>query len=156
MEHAGITLSIIIPVYNVMAYLRPCLDGLLNQTCPAGFSYEVLLADDGSTDGSGAVCEEYAKAFRQVRVLHRENGGQSAARNQAIRAAEGAWLAFVDSDDLVRPEFLAALAGVPGRPVCRRAGWVSAPVHCGVPLCDGPVALCRAAAVSDGAGAVVP
>ena len=86
MEHAGITLSIIIPVYNVMAYLRPCLDGLLNQTCPAGFSYEVLLADDGSTDGSGAVCEEYAKAFRQVRVLHRENGGQSAARNQAIRA----------------------------------------------------------------------
>ena len=111
MEHAGITLSIIIPVYNVMAYLRPCLDGLLNQTCPAGFSYEVLLADDGSTDGSGAVCEEYAKAFRQVRVLHRENGGQSAARNQAIRAAEGAWLAFVDSDDLVRPEFLAALAG---------------------------------------------
>ena len=57
MEHAGITLSIIIPVYNVMAYLRPCLDGLLNQTCPAGFSYEVLLADDGSTDGSGAVCE---------------------------------------------------------------------------------------------------
>ena len=111
MEHAGITLSIIIPVYNVMAYLRPCLDSLLNQTCPAGFSYEVLLADDGSTDGSGAVCEEYAKAFRQVRVLHRENGGQSAARNQAIRAAEGAWLAFVDSDDLVRPEFLAALAG---------------------------------------------
>ena len=81
MEHAGITLSIIIPVYNVMAYLRPCLDGLLNQTCPAGFSYEVLLADDGSTDGSGAVCEEYAKAFRQVRVLHRENGGQSAARH---------------------------------------------------------------------------
>lgn len=70
MEHTGITLSIIIPVYNVMAYLRPCLDGLLNQTCPAGFSYEVLLADDGSTDGSGAVCEEYAKAFRQVRVLH--------------------------------------------------------------------------------------
>ena len=111
MEHAGITLSIIIPVYNVMAYLRPCLDGLLNQTCPAGFSYEVLLADDGSTDGSGAVCEEYAKAFRQVRVLHRENGGQSAARNPAIRAAEGAWLACVDSDDLVRPEFLAALAG---------------------------------------------
>ena len=109
MEHAGITLSIIIPVYNVMAYLRPCLDGLLNQTCPAGFSYEVLLADDGSTDGSGAVCEEYAKAFRQVRVLHRENGGQSAARNQAIRAAEGAWLAFVDSDDLVRPEFLGGM-----------------------------------------------
>lgn len=111
MKETGITLSIIIPVYNVMAYLRPCLDGLLSQTCPAGFSYEVLLADDGSTDGSGAVCEEYAKAFRQVRVLHRENGGQSAARNQAIRAAEGAWLAFVDSDDLVRPEFLAALAG---------------------------------------------
>ena len=112
MKETGITLSIIIPVYNVMAYLRPCLDGLLSQTCPAGFSYEVLLADDGSTDGSGAVCDEYAAAYRQVRALHRENGGQSAARNQAIRAAEGAWLAFVDSDDLVRPEFLAALAGV--------------------------------------------
>ena len=111
MKETGITLSIIIPVYNVMAYLRPCLDGLLSQTCPAGFSYEVLLADDGSTDGSGAVCDEYAAAYRQVRALHRENGGQSAARNQAIRAAEGAWLAFVDSDDLVRPEFLAALAG---------------------------------------------
>ena len=111
MKETGITMSIIIPVYNVMAYLRPCLDGLLSQTCPAGFSYEVLLADDGSTDGSGAVCDEYAAAYRQVRALHRENGGQSAARNQAIRAAEGAWLAFVDSDDLVRPEFLAALAG---------------------------------------------
>ena len=111
MKETGITLSIIIPVYNVMAYLRPCLDGLLSQACPAGFSYEVLLADDGSTDGSGAVCDEYAAAYRQVRALHRENGGQSAARNQAIRAAEGAWLAFVDSDDLVRPEFLDALAG---------------------------------------------
>ena len=74
MKETGITLSIIIPVYNVMAYLRPCLDGLLSQTCPAGFSYEVLLADDGSTDGSGAVCDEYAAAYRQVRALHRENG----------------------------------------------------------------------------------
>ena len=111
MEQSKITLSIIIPVYNAMAYLRPCLDSLLTQECPAGFTYEVILADDGSTDGSGAVCEEYAGAYRQVRVLHRENGGQSAARNQAIRAAAGAWLAFVDSDDLVCPEFLVALAG---------------------------------------------
>ena len=110
MEKHTPALSIIIPVYNVEEYLRQCLDSILAQDCPEGFEYEVLLADDGSTDCSGVICDEYADAYGNVRVFHRENGGLSAARNTGIEAAQGEYLQFVDSDDWLEPGALQAIA----------------------------------------------
>lgn len=101
--------SIIIPVYNVEPYLRSCLDSLLAQRdAPL---WEAVLVDDGSTDGSGAVCDEYAAGYPAFfRVLHTPNGGVSRARNRGIDAARGAYLLFLDADDLLDAGALAALA----------------------------------------------
>ncbi len=100
-------ISVIIPVYNVEQYLRGCLDSVLkNDTTDC----EVLLIDDGATDGSGAICDEYARRFPDlIRVIHQENGGLGAARNTGIDAAAGDWLLFLDSDDTVAPETLSVL-----------------------------------------------
>ncbi|MBP3538836.1 MAG: glycosyltransferase family 2 protein, partial [Oscillospiraceae bacterium] len=102
--------SVIIPVYNAEKYLRQCLDSILAQDCPEGFDYEVLLVDDGSTDQSGILCDEYAARSPVFRVFHRENGGASAARNGAIRLAKGDYVQFVDSDDWLLPGLFARLA----------------------------------------------
>ena len=92
-------LSIIVPVYNVKKYLAECLDSLVNQTIT---DYEVILVDDGATDGSGELCDEYAGRYPElVRVLHIDNGGQGRARNFGIETARGEFLGFVDSDDWV-------------------------------------------------------
>ncbi|MBQ8619660.1 MAG: glycosyltransferase family 2 protein [Clostridia bacterium] len=99
-------ISIIIPVYRVEAYLRRCVDSVLAQTYP---DCEVILVDDGSPDGSGAICEEYAAKDARVRVIHKENGGLSSARNAGIDAAKGEYLFFVDSDDVVHPQTLETL-----------------------------------------------
>lgn len=100
------TISIIIPVYNTETYLPACLDSILSQ----GFTdFEVLLVDDGSRDGSGAICDAYAAKDPRVRVFHKENGGVSAARNLALEQAGGAWVCFVDSDDQLTPGGLQAL-----------------------------------------------
>lgn len=88
--------SIIVPVYNLESYLPRCVESLLGQTCP---DVEVILVDDGSTDGSAALCDAYAGKDSRVRVFHKENGGQSSARNVGLDAARGAWLLFVDGDD---------------------------------------------------------
>lgn len=102
------TISIIIPVYNTELYLPACLDSILSQT----FSdFEVLLVDDGSTDGSGAVCDAFAAKDCRVRVMHKENGGVSSARNLALEQAQGDWIMFVDSDDALFPDGLSELAG---------------------------------------------
>lgn len=101
------TLSIIIPVYNTEAYLPACLDSILSQDFT---DFEVLLVDDGSRDGSGAICDAYAAKDRRVRVFHKENGGVSSARNLALAQARGAWVCFVDSDDQLTPGGLQALA----------------------------------------------
>ena len=99
-------ISVIIPVYNVEKFLRECLDSVLAQS----FSdFEVLLVDDGSTDGSGAICDEYVERDPRVRVFHRENRGQAAARNFAVFQTEADWIAFVDSDDIVHPQYLEIL-----------------------------------------------
>ena len=100
---------IVIPVYNVEAYLERCLDSILNQTYR---NYEIVLIDDGSADGSLAICDRYAEKYDKITVFHQENSGQSAARNLGIdyvmeRAnMERSWITFIDSDDFVHPLYL--------------------------------------------------
>ena len=95
-------ISVIVPVYKVEKYLKRCVDSILAQTYPC---LEVILVDDGSPDGCPAICDEYAREDRRVRVIHKENGGLSDARNAGIDAAKGKFLGFVDSDDYVHPRF---------------------------------------------------
>lgn len=95
--------SIIIPVYNVAPYLRECLDSVLAQT----FSeWEAINVDDGSTDGSSQILDEYAKRDKRFKVLHQGNGGVSRARNVGISIASGKWIGFVDPDDVLDPQWL--------------------------------------------------
>ena len=98
--------SIIVPVYQVKDYVGECVESLLAQTYA---NLEILLVDDGSTDGSGALCDEYAAKGSRVRVIHQENQGLSAARNTGIELATGEYVAFVDSDDMVLPDFIETL-----------------------------------------------
>ena len=99
-------ISVIIPVYNAATYLPACLDSVLAQTCR---DIEVIIVDDGSTDGSGKVCDDYVCRDARVRVIHRENGGPSAARNEGLALAKGEYVAFVDSDDVVHERYLDVL-----------------------------------------------
>ena len=92
--------SIIVPVYNTGTYLAPCLQSLCDQTYK---NLEIILVDDGSTDGSGAVCDEFAHRDGRVKVIHQKNAGVSAARNAGLDAASGAYLTFVDADDGLVP-----------------------------------------------------
>lgn len=91
-------ISIIVPVYNTIAYLPRCVESLRKQTYQ---KLEILLVDDGSEDGSGELCDSLAKEDERIRVLHKENGGSSSARNLGIAEAVGEYLGFVDSDDFV-------------------------------------------------------
>lgn len=92
--------SFIIPVYNCKAYLPACIESIR----AAGMTdFEILMVDDGSTDGSGAVCDALAEQHPQVRVIHQPNGGVSAARNRGIREAKGEYILFVDADDILLP-----------------------------------------------------
>lgn len=88
--------SIIIPVYNVELYLEQCIKSVLMQTYK---NYEIILVDDGSTDRSSEICDHYASNYDHVEVIHRTNGGLSAARNTGIEASKGKYLIFLDSDD---------------------------------------------------------
>lgn len=99
-------ISVIVPIYNVEPYLCRCVDSILNQTFR---DIEVLLVDDGSPDGCGAICDEYAARDARVRVIHKKNGGLSSARNAGIDEAAGEWLAFVDSDDWMDLDMLEIL-----------------------------------------------
>jgi glycosyltransferase involved in cell wall biosynthesis len=93
---SNIFFSVIIPVYNVKEYLNQCVDSVLAQDFA---DYELILVDDGSTDASGEVCDEYAKADRRVQVIHKKNGGLSDARNAGLEIANGHFIWFLDSDD---------------------------------------------------------
>ena len=93
-------LSVIVPIYNVEAYLRRCVDSILAQTFT---DYELILVDDGSPDNCGEICEEYAGTDDRIRVIHKENGGLSDARNAGLDVATGAYVGFVDSDDYIHP-----------------------------------------------------
>lgn len=99
-------ISVIVPVYNTEPYLARCVDSILDQS----FSdFELLLVDDGSTDGSSAICDACAQKDKRVRVYHKENDGVSSARNLGIDNAQGEWLYFVDSDDELLPNGLRTL-----------------------------------------------
>lgn len=91
-------ISFIIPVYNVENYLPECVESILNQ---GELDYEVLLVNDGSTDGSGKLCDEYAQKHHCVRVIHMDNNGAASARNTGLEHAKGKYVAFVDSDDRI-------------------------------------------------------
>ena len=103
------TFSIIIPVYNVAPYLRECLDSVMAQTYT---DWEAICVDDGSTDGSGAILDEYAATDHRFHVIHQTNAGVSAARNAALDVAQGEWIGFLDADDMIMPNRLAVVAAV--------------------------------------------
>lgn len=98
--------SIIVPVYKVEEFLPNCVDSILAQTYG---DFELILVDDGSPDQCGAMCDSYAKKYKQVRVLHKENGGLSSARNAGLEVCKGEYIAFVDSDDAISPYYLEVL-----------------------------------------------
>lgn len=93
-------ISIIVPIYNVKDYLCECIDSILNQTYT---DLEILLVDDGSTDGSGEICDRYKTLDSRIQVLHKKNGGLADARNAGIKIATGRYIGFVDSDDYIHP-----------------------------------------------------
>ena len=99
-------ISVILPVYNAAAYLPACLDSVLAQSYR---DIEVIVVDDGSTDGSGDVCDDYACRDARIIVLRQPNGGPSAARNRALEEARGEYVAFIDSDDVVHHQYLEVL-----------------------------------------------
>lgn len=90
--------SIIIPVYNVEQYLERCLETVVNQSYKG---LEIILVDDGSTDGSGKICDKYKELDERIVCIHKENGGLSSARNAGVNIATGEYFVFVDSDDWV-------------------------------------------------------
>ncbi len=99
-------ISVVVPVYNVSEYLGRAVDSILAQSFT---DFEVILVDDGSTDRSGEICDEYTKKDERVHVIHKENGGLSDARNAGTAVAEGEYICFVDSDDFLEAEFLSRL-----------------------------------------------
>lgn len=104
-------ISVVIPVHNGEGYLSPCLESLLAQTHT---NWEAVVVDDGSTDGTAALCDRWAGRDSRIRVLHRPNGGVSRARNAGMEEVRGEYLAFVDGDDRVEPEYLSALLAALG------------------------------------------
>ena len=92
--------SIIVPVYNTEEYLECCLDSILAQDYT---DYELILVDDGSTDGSGAICKRYAEEHSQIYYIHQPNGGHTCARQNGFLASRGDYITFVDSDDWLAP-----------------------------------------------------
>lgn len=99
-------ISIIVPVYNMMTLLRRCLNSILNQSY---YNLEIILINDESTDDSGSICEEYCRKDNRITVIHKKNGGLSAARNTGINLAKGKYIAFIDSDDFVHKDYIKIL-----------------------------------------------
>lgn len=112
-------ISIIVPVYNVSLFLKSCLDSVLDQDYS---NYECILVDDGSTDCSGSICDEYVDADSRFRVIHQSNQGLSAARNNGIRIATGLFSVYIDSDDVIASNFISMLV----RPLLSNPNAVSA------------------------------
>ena len=102
-------ITVIVPVYRVEKYLDRCLTSITGQTYE---NLEILLVDDGSPDGSGAICDRWAERDSRIRVIHKENAGAGAARNTALDEARGSLIGFVDSDDYLHPDFYNYLSGL--------------------------------------------
>lgn len=100
-------ISVIIPVYNVEKYLKRCIESVINQSCS---DLEIILVDDGSVDSSLDICKEYAEKDFRIKVLHKENGGLSSARNAGLDIAHGELIAFVDSDDFIHKDMYKIMA----------------------------------------------
>ena len=99
-------ISVVVPVYNVETYLVECLDSIQNQTYT---DFEVILVNDGSTDGSQAICERYCQADKRFRLMNQTNQGLSAARNKGVEISTGEYIVFVDSDDIIKTNYLEKL-----------------------------------------------
>lgn len=99
-------ISIIIPVYNVNKYLVKCIESILAQSFQ---KFEIILIDDGSTDGSAEICDAYAAKYNNIKVIHKENGGVSSARNMGLDICEGKFITFIDSDDWIHIDYLQTL-----------------------------------------------
>lgn len=99
-------ISVIVPVYNTEAYLPKCIESILSQTYS---NIEMILIDDGSSDNSGRICDAFAERDGRIVVIHKENGGVSKARNDALKIATGEYIGFVDSDDTIHPQMFEAL-----------------------------------------------
>lgn len=110
--------SFVIPVYNVAPYISKCLDSIINQSFDL---WEALVVDDGSSDTSGSICDEYAKRDSRVHVYHKDNGGVSSARNYALDKATGEWVWFVDSDDYIADNSLSILYDIVSKTACDTA-----------------------------------
>lgn len=102
-------ISVVVPVYNIEAFLPECLDSIINQTYRR---LEIILVNDGSTDGSLAICEQYAAKDDRIKLISQKNGGLSAARNTGIKAATAEYITFIDSDDAIDTEMIAYLYGI--------------------------------------------
>ena len=130
-------ISVIIPVYNVEEYLLQCLETVCGQTYR---SLEIILVDDGSTDRSGEICDAWALKDERIKVIHKENGGVSSARNEGLKAASGPLIGFVDSDDWLEPvmyeKLAAALGKTPGADIAV-CGFVDYPYGIDVPVLKG-------------------
>ncbi len=126
--------SLIIPVYNVEAYLRECLDSVINQSYS---NLEIIIVNDGSTDGSLSICEEYAAKDERIRVITQKNGGLSRARNTGLDSAKGLYIGFIDSDDKIHRKFVEAFIDV-----IEKTG-------CSIAVCDYCVEECKLNCIDD-------
>lgn len=102
----NVNISVIIPVYNVEKYLSACIDSLMSQ---GNLSIEIILVNDGSTDKSSTIANEHARKDNRIKVIHKENGGASAARNAGLNVALGEYIVFLDSDDWIKEDSLPPL-----------------------------------------------
>ena len=94
-------ISVIVPIYNVEQYLKKCIESIISSTYA---NLEIILVDDGSTDGSGKICDEFQAKDKRIRVVHKKNGGLSDARNVGLEIARGEFVSFIDSDDYIDSE----------------------------------------------------
>lgn len=111
-------ISVIIPIYNLEQYIERCVRSVMAQSYT---NLQIILVDDGSSDGSGAVCDALAQQDSRIKVIHKPNGGVSDARNFGVKAASGQFISFVDGDDYVHPEFIATLHTLCVENKCRMA-----------------------------------
>lgn len=107
MANKNLSISVVVPVYNVAKLLSRCIDSIIAQTLRP---LEIILVDDGSPDDSGAICDSYADKFDYIRVIHKSNGGLSSARKAGFKEANGELIVFIDSDDYIAPEYLEKLS----------------------------------------------
>lgn len=135
-----VKVSVIIPVFNVENYLRRCVDSVLGQTFPE--PYEIILVDDGSSDGSGAICDEYSGKCQNVKVFHTANQGASLARRLGLEESAGDWVTFIDSDDYVEKDYVGKLLDM------------AVKTGCGVASCG--IRVAGQAALKQGTDKVVP